>query len=486
MSHDLSELAPGVVLGDYELVEILENSADRVIWLARQQSVKRQVEIHFYLGDDRELFLETVRVKASVDDGVMGLVYEVIEEGHLLGFTREHLKGESLQEMAERGARLTPLEISRIIRTIAASLERLEVRGLGQCRLDSSRVKLDERQVIRMDNIASPVLDSSMGEARHSIAETLRTILQLGQPGATRMSSLLDYIEGTGGRQVLPWSEIKRLADQVCQQLTEPASPPAAIEEPATKVRKSNALLVMWLAIAFAMVLMGGFFFFLTPPEQKPRVDEIVFIPEGRYPRPNGGLVELPAFRMDAHEVTIGEYHEFLMAYRDMDDDERKELAMPTQPPAKTSYRPENWQTIYRAALENGTHDGRSYSLNVPVTGIDWWDAHAFASWRNGSLPTELQWWAACTRSTAKGESPEWSEVASLDSETPRGLKGNAAEWLRESSVNPAFPMNHPQPVAAGGSYLRPEAGAMSREWLDSKSVRRADLGFRLVYEIPE
>jgi len=37
--------------------------------------------------------------------------------------------------------------------------------------------------------------------------------------------------------------------------------------------------------------------------------------------------------------------------------------------------------------------------------------------------------------------------------------------------------------VIIGGSYLKPASGALSREWTDDRSMRRPDLGFRLVYD---
>ncbi|NNM30843.1 MAG: hypothetical protein HKO57_15090, partial [Akkermansiaceae bacterium] len=65
-----------------------------------------------------------------------------------------------------------------------------------------------------------------------------------------------------------------------------------------------------------------------------------------------------------------------------------------------------------------------------------------------------------------------------------RGLAGNVAEWVRDPSRNPAFPMNPKKPLACGGSYRAPANGLRARLWLPSREVRRPDLGFRVLREI--
>jgi len=48
-------------------------------------------------------------------------------------------------------------------------------------------------------------------------------------------------------------------------------------------------------------------------------------------------------------------------------------------------------------------------------------------------------------------------------------------------SVNPSNPMGEKLWVIIGGSYLKPANGALAREWVEDRGVRRPDVGFRVV-----
>jgi formylglycine-generating enzyme required for sulfatase activity len=84
--------------------------------------------------------------------------------------------------------------------------------------------------------------------------------------------------------------------------------------------------------------------------------------------------VDLPAFLIDRTTVTNARYREFLDEIGDS-----PEFDHPDQP-AERSHRP-----VHR-------HDPRFNAPGMPVVGIDWYDAFAFANWAGGFLPSEQQW----------------------------------------------------------------------------------------------
>ena len=48
-------------------------------------------------------------------------------------------------------------------------------------------------------------------------------------------------------------------------------------------------------------------------------------------------------------------------------------------------------------------------------------------------------------------------------------------------AINPANPLGEMGWVICGGSFLNPSSGALTREWVDSRDLRRPDLGFRVI-----
>ena len=71
---------------------------------------------------------------------------------------------------------------------------------------------------------------------------------------------------------------------------------------------------------------------------------------------------------MDAHEVTVGHFKNFLKS---------------------SGYKPDtpiNWDEVYKYSPDD----------SHPMTYVTWYDARAYAKWAGKRLPTEKEWeWAA-------------------------------------------------------------------------------------------
>lgn len=85
--------------------------------------------------------------------------------------------------------------------------------------------------------------------------------------------------------------------------------------------------------------------------------------------------VDLPAFLIDRTVVTNRRYQEFLDEIGDS-----TAFDHPDQPEGQERHRPAH------------RHDARFNGPDLPVVGIDWYDAWAFANWSGGMLPSEDQW----------------------------------------------------------------------------------------------
>lgn len=484
MNPPIPSLEPGLQIGDYVLISQLEAQDHCQVWLGKQVSVKREVEVVCYYGPDPEGFLADVRVKARVEDGVLGLVYEAIPTEGLIAFAREVLPEKSLTLVAKQGLPLLPVEVTRIIFQVAGTLKSLEKRGIAYENFAGTDIRLGADNAVRIQNIAKdgPALDD--GPSRRALAEVLRTMLKVGQPGATRMGTLLEYIEGTPEQSAIPWSQAEELAHQVDGQLSV-SDVPVTRTTPVMESRRSfRVIMTGGLICGLVAVLLGIFVFQEDKPDFEPGL--VIAVPAGRYPLPNGGVAEMEAFRIDAGEVTIGEYSEFMIAWQMMDPDERSALWPPDKPEDKINIRPLDWNTYFPLARSQNPWKERPMSLDCPVVGVDWWDARTYANWKQGRLPTEQEWWAANNSGKVATEQPPlWGPVGDTD-EKIYGLGGNVSEWSGEYSKNPAFPIQSPKPVVLGGSFTESDQGGLHREWVDSPTTRRDNLGFRLVYPVEQ
>jgi formylglycine-generating enzyme required for sulfatase activity len=199
----------------------------------------------------------------------------------------------------------------------------------------------------------------------------------------------------------------------------------------------------------------------------------------------------LPAFRIAAHEVTIGEYAGFLETLGILAKNSHARIFDDKDQPAeKTSHEPTAWPALLAAAKARGIWGNQRVSLDSPVIGVDWWDAAAYAEWKKSRLPTQEEWFAALKHgldSAAEIPPGPWAPVTEqLSDRTSTGLLGMAgsvSEWTARPAPNPANPLGERLWVITGGSYLKPGSNALSREWTADRSQRRPDLGFRLVYD---
>jgi serine/threonine-protein kinase len=159
--------------------------------------------------------------------------------------------------------------------------------------------------------------------------------------------------------------------------------------------------------------------------------------------------VTVKPFFIDVYEVTCAQYGRFVQ---------------------ETGHQvPFNWST-------NNCPNGES---NLPATGIDWYDARAYASWANKRLPTEEEWEFAA-RGTDQREYPwgsEWRSQAANAGQSSAGrlvavgkypegkspfgaldMVGNAWEWtatdLRPYPGAQISNVPAPMKIIRGGSWV--------------------------------
>lgn len=175
-------------------------------------------------------------------------------------------------------------------------------------------------------------------------------------------------------------------------------------------------------------------------------------------------MVRLSAYDIDAHPVTNAQYQMFL------DEVEREgHLKCDKGEPPGKSHLPETWKKS----------DWRAPRL--PVCGVDWWDAFAYAAWAGKRLPTEAEWEAACRAGNVSlyccGDKTSLLESyahydqkmpCKVESKRPNAwglydMHGNVAEWCADwyleepygvgERKDPKGPSSGSRKVYRGGSY---------------------------------
>ena len=104
--------------------------------------------------------------------------------------------------------------------------------------------------------------------------------------------------------------------------------------------------------------------------------------------------VKLGAFAIDRYEVSNAQYRKFLDAMKMAGDHSR---CHPDEPDDK-DHTPRYWRE-YNPLLRDAEYARTTpfgpdtfTAKDTPVTGVDWFDAFAYAAWAGKRLPTEAEW----------------------------------------------------------------------------------------------
>jgi len=140
--------------------------------------------------------------------------------------------------------------------------------------------------------------------------------------------------------------------------------------------------------------------------------------------------VQLSAYAIDRMPVTNRAYGEFIKdgGYKD-----------------PSLWTPAGWEFIraHDISEPNYWHDPLWGHPDVPVTGVSWWEALAYARWCGKTLPTEAQWERACRG--AAGSTYPWGE------DEPDPSLANYAPGGEPLERRPTRPNEFPRNVSGFG-----------------------------------
>ncbi len=487
------------LLGEYRLKELVAENTVSKTWLAEQISISRLVLVDELREDQsaqKDAFLANVRAKAAVDHPLIGSVYEAVAGSGVCYYAHELLPGVTLAKREKTKQRLAPARLASLLRRVSEAHLQHEALGQATSQLGLDAIYQNEHGVVRLENLAVAGLRTPDQSARDIVhlGNALVPLVAADQPGSTRMLTLCAWMRGEGLEAALTWDQVRDFCMQIEQQLADPALSltPTRAGTPARKKQPVALIALATAVLAVGIVVLASRMRPLTPPAPpRASLPDAVTVVAGDYPTPDGSTASHRAFRISAHEITIGQYAGFLEILGMLAKNGRQRTFDPaSQAAEKTSHEPADWPAQLAAAKANKIWQNQPLTLDCPVTGVDWWDAAAYAEWKKARLPTQEEWFAALDLEVKKpADIPpgSWAPVTSqtLD-RTPAGLigmAGSVCEWTAKPAPNPANPLGEKLWVVVGGSYLKPGSNALTREWTANRSLRRPDLGFRVVFD---
>lgn len=510
-------LPVGTRLGDYKLLREIQRDNDFALYEAEQTSIGRRVALKtLYRKHRKDInwvqgFVNEASARASVNHPSISLVYECDQEMGVNFYTLELVDAPSLTDLARRRSQIEETSLWKVLEAAADALIYLRDSGMSH-RLISAQsilmlrsgeprianpvrgrgvplsVEEEKQQLQLLGDAVAPFLKAGGDPALHSLVDRM---------GADRIDAI-NSIDGLN-KALSPADPNDGLSEAEIAKLNEK-------ETNRTALVGGTLIGLLIVAGAVAAVLMMG-----KTPEVRP-LNGLTKIPAGVFPYQDEGETEVGEFWIGRYEVTIANYAEFL-ADLESNPGKAKALRHPDQPEEKVDYIPEKWDQIHAEAMKGGKFIG-PVDPNCPVVGVDWWDAHAYAKWSGGRLPTEQEWEKAArgrsgnvfpwgnevvpanfnsgldhekSESTAEGAIDGfkyWCPVDAIPADESRygvvGLAGNVSEWTATWDAHPDSPDKR-VPLKRGASFATKSGFELkSRRAGDSAGERNFWTGFRI------
>ncbi|WP_395741818.1 SUMF1/EgtB/PvdO family nonheme iron enzyme [Prosthecobacter sp.] len=388
-------MVPGTVLGNYQVLERLYIETEAETYRALQITVQRPVALVLlkpeYLNQPEVVakFKERERVKASLMHPRIAPLYEAGETNGWLFYTRELPRGRSLSEIELTDEVLSERRLAEVLFGVAEAMQFATERGYHHRSISPRDIYIDADHQASIVNFFRPAAVKKR-DAHADVKAFLGLMRQVAAEGKARglLQSLADANHD--------WNGLLNALDDVRDDMRE-RSIVRKIEAETLPVNVNGSKpWWVWMVIFIILLVVAGLGALMNGRNTVPAANatalpiELVHIPGGNFIYQKNEKMRLPEFWISKHEVTIGQYAEFLKALKSAEEPGAYDHAL--QPKTKTSHEPVKWGQYYAAAKAGTTYNGESMTLNTPVFQVDWWDAYAFAKWSGQRLPTEQEW----------------------------------------------------------------------------------------------
>ncbi len=489
-------LAPGTLLGTYEIEGIIGEGGMGVVYRARDRALSRAVALkclHANLTGDADIrrrFAREARLLREFSHPGVVAVHDFVEVEHLLAIVMELVEGPTLgQQLARWRGRMPIEEVADLFGDVLATMQDAHARGIVHRDLKPDNVLLARARGRLQPKIVdfgiAKVLEGTtytvtgalLGTCRYMAPEQIARALAADHRADIYSLGVVLY-ELCTGRGPFEADSHFALMMANASQIPDPPSrfradlPPeldrlvldALAKDPAARPQSCAAFRARLEAIVPARPQRPT-----TPPAPLPAVladatGEMVLVPAGPFRMgPERREVDLDAFYIDRTPVTNAQFRRFVDA---------------------TGYKPSDGSPRFLLHLRGRTPSALDHH---PVVHVSWRDAQAYAVWAGKRLPTEAEWEKAARGTDGRrypwGNHEPGAEHANFGGkgrgttpveQYPRGaspygvldLAGNTWEWCQDvddpafyadgPTVNPVSPRRSDRPahVMRGGCWL--------------------------------
>lgn len=241
-------------LGDYQLLQLIDEAEGQNIWLAEQMSIARRVRL-VELVDPAQCasFLADIRAQATVDHPQISSVYEAVD-GDPCFAALEFIDSPSLAERRDDASPLTPREAAQVLRHVAETMLYLDAHCDHLEPLTLEDIHIDRHHVIRFKNPARsrPSAHDSRTDGVRLLGHELPALVADGLPGTNRVLTVLAWMRGEQLEAPIDWATVQAYGEEIEKQLQLAQTPLPAIQT--RQLEPGRSRLLPWVLIVAALV----------------------------------------------------------------------------------------------------------------------------------------------------------------------------------------------------------------------------------------
>ena len=395
----LMENFSGRTFGPYTLLSPAgPHPLGRLYW-AKHQQLERQVQILVPTVGSTQ-FSKSIRTCARLNHPSVYSLYESVPYEQRILVALEPVIHPSLLQMQNQEANLPLIAGSRLATALASVLSEMESSHTPARLLGPYDYTLSPTGTPRLRN---PTAGFNTPEtSHHENSNHLASILETQLSPTPVADSLLEILRNPGTSAF----DLLRQTRNFERQLAEVQDVHVRDEEiEATKKIFRARILRRWtIALgslgAVAFLALGTWIVHQALFRDLPGTlgHEEILVPAGRVILADS-TNSVPAFYLDRHEVTIGQYEKFLTEIAA--EKNWKTYLPPAAAAGKTSLEdlaPPGWKDILQRARKGEKYNGQvTITRDTPVFFVDYPSAFAYAKWNKRRLPTKIEWLRAAT-----------------------------------------------------------------------------------------